>query len=120
MATSDTFTAGVPVNPYHVIQAGWNLSATGDYTVRAGKEMYITHISMSAASAQEASISPEYRIGGTGPWLRIAEIHTKATPNFPVRGLRGFPAGTDFRFTARVGAGTGDVNIWVDIELRDV
>lgn len=90
-ANTDTFTAGVPTNPYAVAPAGHSLAHDGMYTVPAGKRLLLHEIFWESDASKVLTVYLEWREGASAPWKR-REWHTKGST---VIDLRSFPVGPE-------------------------
>jgi hypothetical protein len=103
----DTFTAGVPVAPICVLEAGFGASATGVYSVPAGFTLIPQQFFMIATSGKPVEVIAEARTQ-TGPWIRFTDMSVDdVSSTLPLVSGNTVPAKGDLRFRGKLTGGSG-------------
>ena len=117
-SSSDTFTAGVPVEPYLSIAPAWNFQQGGVITVPNAHQIIAVSFGVMSGDFSNIDLTFEMRqnIGGFNytPWVRMTQAQLAFSAlSIDVAGLAPFNPKSDVRFRLRRTIGSTTVNTLV-------
>lgn len=118
---TDTFSTGVPTQPFFGINRTWGFGECGIFTVPSGSEMVLTYMHTSSDPDKPVDLRVELMRRGSNAWNRpIQAIGQGGLAELRPIGSIVLSVGHEIRIMGRVAAGVGEAQANLIYVLKDI